>query len=134
MTIDPAAERFLAVVQMKGTQSFDAHDPIELSHGGSIFALGCERIARGKEMAGVQADPDSSRLADALQNLGEMLKAMPEVTLIASVGIHRVLLRQFLTRRLRQPEACNQTNPINKKRHRRGPVREMSRRAGARHH
>ncbi len=38
VTIDAAAERFLRIVQMKGLQPLESHEPAELLEGGRVAA------------------------------------------------------------------------------------------------
>ena len=61
VTIDAAAARPLRVVSVKGLQSIDADDPVELLERVAVARLRRDVVSRGDEMAGVQADPNAPR-------------------------------------------------------------------------
>ena len=66
MPINAAALRLLAVVQVKGPQAFQADYSIKFSHRFSIFAFRCQGIARGKDVASVQAHTQAIRFRNQL--------------------------------------------------------------------
>ena len=61
VTIDAAAARPLRVVAVKHLEPIEADDPIELLERIAIARLGRDVVARGDEMAGVEADADAPR-------------------------------------------------------------------------
>ena len=78
MAVHAAAERLAAVVDMEEPQPLRADQPIEGAERGSVLRLRMQAIARGEDVAGIETDAEPIRIADHLEDAGQVLELMAE--------------------------------------------------------
>jgi len=74
MTVFFGSELFLAVVDMKYFQIFKTDNVIEIIHGFHVFFWLYKRITGGKNVAGIQTDPDMFFILDFIDNISELFE------------------------------------------------------------
>src|SRR5689334_1789109 len=89
--IDARTEILLAVVEMKGLDAIEADRVVELAKRAQIlFALG-EGIARGEQVAGIDADAQSLVLRHPLNHGRELLEAASQAGALSRRGFQQDL-------------------------------------------
>ena len=74
VTVEPGAERRPGIVEMEGQDAPAAHRGLALGHRARVSGLGAQIVARGEQMAGVDADANplgARRAADQRRQLAE---------------------------------------------------------------
>src|SRR3954470_9636120 len=73
VTVDTRSERLHRIIEVEGADGPDPENPVELFESGLIAALRGDVVARGEDVAGVEADRDpigaAARVADRPQLL-----------------------------------------------------------------
>src|SRR5206468_6324621 len=80
VAVDTAPELLLAIVHVKNPHPLGADETVELPDGLLIARLGSNIVARGEEMAGIQADTDALLVASLFDHCRQVLKPVPEAT------------------------------------------------------
>ena len=83
VAIDPGSELALAVVEVEDLEAVEADDRVELTHGLGVIGGVGERVPGGEDVAGVEADAELGVVIDAVDDVGEMLEAAPQVGALA---------------------------------------------------
>src|SRR5262245_35466444 len=78
VTVCPAAERILTVVDVKQFQPRKPNQVVELLKSARVLIFARQRVARREHMARVEAYIHAIRALRALKDRREMLEAMPE--------------------------------------------------------
>ena len=80
VAIDTAPEFTKAVVKVPDADAFEPDDGIKSSHCFIVLCHRTERIARGKNVASIDANSKSLRFRHSIQQPGEMLEPMSKAT------------------------------------------------------
>ena len=89
--IDARTEFGLAVIKMDCADGTDTQNPIELTHRMSVVFHCTERVSGSKDMAGIETNGDSFRIADPVDYLGELLECAAEAGALASCRFEQAL-------------------------------------------
>src|SRR5918999_6361861 len=72
--VDPRAETFLRIVEMEGAETMETDDVVECLHRGRVQLRLADVVPGGKDMTGVEADPDAALILHERQDHGQLLE------------------------------------------------------------
>ena len=78
VTVDPAALRAAAVIEVKCPDAAEPHQPVERGHRGLILVRRPQGVARREDVAGVETDAQAIGLLHAVDDLGKLLESPAE--------------------------------------------------------
>ena len=89
MAVDSGSQRFLRVIEMERADVLDADMAIELVDGALVPAAGSDVIARGKDVAGINADAQACRIVDDAEDLTQLIKRAAQAGTLTSRGLEQ---------------------------------------------
>ncbi len=79
VTIDAAAERFGRIVEVHAAEVAKTHRAVDQGEGALACLGGAQVVAGGEGVAGVDAEPYSRLILDAVDDIGQLLECEAEV-------------------------------------------------------